>query len=324
MLSLSSRWRALQESNPDFGTYASMLILTAVLIIFMSFISEQFLTAQNFYNIFVQLPYYLVLAVGLTIVLATGGIDISIGSLTGLSASIMGYMMIHYGFPVWMSILAGILVGVLGGLFNGLFITKFKVAPIIVCLGTFTMFRALAYEFTGGHVVFGLPTQVQAFTRVTFLGFPGSLWLALLTVAWGLYFMNKTKTGREILALGGNEKAASLAGINVSKLKYITYGIMGLMCAFSGLITMARLNVADPQSGTGYEFHVLAAVVLGGTSVWGGRALMLGSFIAVVFLQIANNALYFSGISWFWQRVMIGSIFIIVVAIRTFRAKEDY
>jgi len=324
MSTLVGKWKEWKMTYPDLGTYTSMLILTGVMIIVMTMLSEQFLTVQNFYNIITQSAYYLVLAVGLTIVLTTSGIDISIGSLTGLCASVMGYMMIHYGFPIWMSLLGGLAVGLLGGLFNGFFITKFKVAPIIVCLGTFTMFRALAFEFTGGHVVFGLPDPIQAFTRVTFAGLPASVWVALLTVVWGVYFLNKTRAGREIAALGGNEKAATLAGINVPKLKYMTYGIMGIMCSLSGLISMARLNVADPQTGTGYEFHVLAAVVLGGTSINGGRGLMIGSFIAIIFLQIANNALYFSGISWFWQRVMIGTIFIVVVAIRTFRAKQDY
>ncbi len=320
---LMQRWGQWKRMYPNLGTYASLLSLTVVLIVIMTLASDQFLTRQNFINIITQSAYYLVLSVGMTLVLTTGGIDISIGSLVGLSSSVMGFMIIAYGQPVWLSILTGTLVGVLGGAFNGFFIVKFRVAPIIVTIGTFTMFRALAYQFTGGEIVFGLPPEVRWITQSGFLGLPVSVYIAFAVVAWGIFFLAKTRSGREISALGGNEKAAALAGLNVGWQKFKVYCIMGLLCALAGLITMARLGVGDPKAGTGYEFHVIAAVVLGGTAITGGRGLMVGSFIAVIFLQIANNGLYFSGISWFWQRVMIGTIFIVVVALRTFRTTQE-
>jgi len=323
MEAVTRKWNQWKLVYPDLGTYTSMLALTGVLIIIMTIASDQFLTYQNFRNILIQTTYYMVLAVGLTIVLTSSGIDLSIGSMVGLTSSVMGFMIINYGYPIWLSLLAGVLVGLLGGAFHGLFIVKFNVPPIIVTLGTFTMFRALAYQFTGGHIVFGLPEQVLWITRGTFLNIPVSVYIALVVVVWGIFFLNKTKTGREITAMGGNEIATALAGINVAKLKYMVYGIMGVLCSIAGLITMARLNVASPSAGMGYEFHVLAAVVLGGTSIKGGRGLMIGSVIAVILLQIANNGLYFSGISWFWQRVMIGTIFIVVVALRTYKSKNE-
>ncbi len=317
------KWNDWKVSNPYIGIIFSLLGILLAIVVVMSFVSDRFLTPINITNVLTQASIFMIMAVGMTLVMTTSGIDIAVGSTLGLSVSILGYASIVYGFPVWATILVGLAIGALGGAFNGLVIVKFKVAPIIVTLGTWTLFRGLAYVFTGGHLVFGFPRSFRWIAEGRILGLPFPVILAGAVFLGGYYLLHMTRFGSHLTAIGGNEDAAILAGINVRRTKFLVYVISGLLAGLAAVVTASRLDTADPNAGVGWELTVIAATVLGGTSLFGGRGLMVGTLLGVILLQLLSNAMVMAGIGFYWQRVLFGLIFVLVVAIRTRRTKES-
>jgi len=323
MEAIQRKWEELKILNPHLGVIFSLLAMLILIIIVMPFVSDRFLTATNIVNQLTQASIFLIMAVGMTLVMTTSGIDIAVGSHLGLAVSIIGIVGIGYGFPVWATILAGLAAGALGGAFNSVFIVNFKVPPIIVTLGTWTVFRGLAYVLTGGQLVFGFPREFVWIARGNLLGIPVPVILAVLAFIFGYILLHKTAYGSYLSALGGNEEAAMLAGINVKKIKFSVYVIAGMLTGLAAIITSARLDTAHPTAGIGYELTVIAATVLGGTLLFGGRGLMIGTLIAVLFLQVLTNAMIMGGVGIYWQRVLFGFIFVLVVAIRTIRTEKQ-
>jgi len=322
MQAVLRKWDQWKMTNPNIGIIVSLLCILGLTILVMSFVSDRFLTIVNIMNVLSQASVFLIMAVGATLVMTTSGIDIAVGSLLGLSVSILGYANIQYGFPIWATILVGLAVGALGGAFNGLVIVKFKVYPIIVTLGTWSLFRGLAYVLTGGDLVFGFPKAFVWISEGRILGIPFPVLLASLTFLLGYYLLHKTRFGSHITAIGGNEEAALLAGINVKQLKFSVYVIAGVLAGLAAVITSARLDTAHPTAGIGYELNVIAATVIGGTALIGGRGIMIGTLLGVIFLQVLSNSMLLGGVDFYLQRVFFGLIFILVVAIRSFHGQR--
>ncbi len=323
MEAIQRKWEDLKILNPHLGIIFSLLGMLLLVILVMPFITDRFLTTANIVNQLTQASIFLIMAVGMTLVMTTSGIDIAVGSHLGLTVSIIGIVGIGYGYPVWATILAGLVAAALGGAFNSVFIVNFKVPPIIVTLGTWTVFRGLAYVLTGGRLVFGFPSEFVWIARGNVLGIPVPVFLAGLAFIFGYILLHKTAYGSYLAALGGNEEAAMLAGINVRKVKFSVYVIAGLLTGLAAIITSARLDTAHPTAGIGYELTVISATVLGGTLLFGGRGLMIGTLIAVLFLQVLTNAMIMGGVGIYWQRVLFGFIFVLVVAIRTIRSEKQ-
>ena len=321
---LKLRWDKILEERPGLGILVSTALFGLILVLILTFASDRFLTVRNITNIFNQFSVYLILAVGMTLVMDTGGIDISVGSMVGIGTVILGTAVIRDGMAWWVGILL-VMVGTTAcGLFNALFVVKFKVPAIIVTLGTLTMFRGIAYVYQEGQTYFGFPPQIVWFSRTRLFGLiPLPVILSLLILVAGHIFLTRTRTGRHLSAVGGNEKAARLSGINVGFVRGLAFVIMGVLAGIAAVLNTARLDASQAVAGTGYELHVIASVVVGGTSLFGGKSLMIGTFLGVLILGILENGLLLAGVSYYFQRVFLGLIFILVVAFRTVREKRE-
>lgn len=316
------RVRAGRESIRSYPLLATLLGTAAallLLIILMSSFSEVFLSSRNIQNILTQSSIYVILGVGMTIVMNTGGIDISVGSIVGLSTSLMGGFIIGMEVAPWLGVVGTIAIGTLCGLFNAVMIAVFKIPPIITTLGTWTAFRGLAFVYLEGTVHYGYPASVIWFGRGTVFGVPVSIIVAIAVAAWGGYFLKYTRAGRYTTAIGGNEEAALRAGINVGLYRGLAYVISGTMAGIATVIVTSRLDASQATMGAGMELHAIAAVVIGGTALFGGRSTIIGTVLGVLILQVLENGLLLVGMTTFWQRVFLGLIVIFAVGLRTFK-----
>lgn len=313
-------WRKFFDGNPDAALLLSTVAILVFLVVVFSFTSSSFFSTPVLINILTQASIYVIAGVGMTIVLTSGGIDISIGSIIGLSATVMGIALIDYGVPAGLAIVLGLVIGIACGLFNGFLIAVVKVPPIIVTLGTLTLFRGLAYLLGGGTVYMRFPDLMQWIGSGVVLGIPVPIYIAALVLIWGQLFLQRTRAGQRITAVGGNEEAARLSGINVTFYKMLTYVIMGILTGITAIVIIARQDASQAVMGFGIELQVIAAVVLGGTSLFGGRGVVLGTALGALILGVLQTGLLTSGVVEFWQLVTIGLLLIAVVAIR--RARE--
>jgi erythritol transport system permease protein len=273
-----------------------------------------------------------ILAIGMTYVILTGGIDLSVGSVVGLAAMIAGGL-INQGlvlpmfgvvvyFNVWLIILMTLVVGVLIGGLNGLLITRFTVAPFIATLGIMYVARGLALLRSNGATfpnLVGDPelgnTGFQLLGSGSFIGIPVPIWLMMGFGAVGVFVANKTPYGRKVFAIGGNERAAELSGIRVNRIKLSVYMISGFCAAMTGLIIASQLLAAHPATGEAFELNAIAAVVLGGTSLSGGRGGVGGTIIGAFVIGVLSDGLVLLGVSEFWQIVIKGIVIILAVVV---------
>ncbi len=317
--SLLGRIRSDIESRPMLGTLLGTAAALLALIVIMSFLSPFFLTHRNVMNILNQSAIYVIMGVGMTLVLNTSGIDISIGSIVGLATSIMGSLIIAMDFAPWIGVVGALAVATACGLFNALMIVWLKVPPIITTLGTWTSFRGLAYVYLEGNIYYGFPPSISWIANGNILGIPVPIIIAILTACAGGYFLRCTRAGQYTTALGGSEQAARRAGINVGFYRGLVYVISGFLAGVATLIITARLDASQANTGQGMELHTIAAVVIGGTALFGARATIIGTILGVLILQVLENGLLLAGVSNFWQRVGLGLIVIGAVGLRTYR-----
>lgn len=312
-------WTDLLERHPDSGLLLSSLAILVLLIIIFSFTSERFFSQAVLVNVLTQTSIYVIAGVGMTLVLTSGGIDISIGSIIGLTATILGIVVIDLGYPAGIGLLVALAVGAVCGAFNGFLVAVVRVPAIIVTLGSLTFFRGLAYLLGEGRVYMRFPEVMVWLGAGTIAGIPVPVWIAAATVLWGHYFLKSTRRGQRIVAVGGNEEAARLAGINVVATKWLTFVIMGVLTGLTTIVIVARQDAAQAVMGFGIELHVIAAVVLGGTSLFGGKGLVLGTVLGALILGVLQTGLLLSGVAQFWQLVTLGLLLIVVVAARIAR-----
>jgi ribose transport system permease protein len=285
-----------------------------ILFIIVSILNPSFLEPLNILNLLRQVSINALIAFGMTFVILTGGIDLSVGAILALSSALTAGMIVSGVDPI-IAILIGCILGGVMGIINGLLITRGKMAPFIATLATMTLFRGLTLVYTDGNPITGLGDNYlfQLFGRGYFLGIPVPAITMIITFIVLYIVLHKTPFGRKTYAIGGNEKASLISGIKVPKVKVMIYGLSGLLAALAGAILTSRLNSAQPTAGTSYELDAIAAVVLGGTSLSGGKGRIFGTLIGALIIGTLNNGLNLLGVSSFYQMVVKGIVIIIAV-----------
>lgn len=303
------RWTRIRRSTVF---YPSIGLL--VVCIVMSFASDSFLSAANLQNIARQVSINAIIAVGMTCVILAGGIDLSVGSVMALSGTLAAGFMIG-GLNPTLALIAGLLIGLAFGIANGLFVAYAKMPPIIVTLATMGIARGLALIYTGGYPIDGLPGWIRYFGSGTLLGIqvPILIMLAVYLAAWVL--LERTPYGRYIYAIGGNEEATRLSGVRVARYKLLVYSIAGLTSAIAAIVLTGRLMSGQPNAGVGFELDAIAAVVMGGTAITGGRGAIAGTLIGALLLGVLNNGLNMVGINPYIQNVIKGGIILLAIYI---------
>lgn len=304
-----------------FQKFSAIIILLAIIII-MSIGSENFFQGQNFLNIINQSSVLGIIAIGMTFVIITGGIDLSVGSIMSLSGCIMAMGVTQWGLPPVAAILLGITAGMLIGIINGLIITVGKIQPFIATLGTLTAVEGVALLVSNGLPISGIPEQILVLGSKKPGAVPPSLFVFAAVAFVGWLILNRTVLGRNTIAVGGNEEASQTAGIKTDLTKVIVYGFSGLCCGIAGLVMMGRLNSANALMGSGYELQTITSVALGGTSMAGGVGTIGGTIIGVLTIGVLNNGLDLMNITPFWQKVILGIMIVAVVILDSWRKRK--
>ena len=305
----------------ELTTVIALIILMAVITI----INSNFLTANNLLNLLLQVTSNALIAFGMTFVILTGGIDLSVGSILALSSALTAGLL-GSGMPVTLAILISLILGCILGMMNGLLISYGKLAPFIVTLATMTIFRGATLVYTNGNpITKGLSDTFlfQFLGQGYIVGIPFPVIIMFIVFIVLDVLRNKTAFGKSVYAIGGNEKAAYISGVKLNKVKIIIYSISGIMASISGLIITSRLSSAQPTAGASYEMDAIAAVVLGGTSLSGGKGRILGTLIGALIIGVLNNGLNIIGVSAFWQQVVKGVVILIAVLIDRFKVVKQ-
>lgn len=304
----SSSQSVLQKLGPLLG-----LILLVVIITIMS---PNFLTVNNLMNVLRQVSINALIAFGMTFVILTGGIDLSVGSILALTGAVTAGLLAGGMDPI-LAMLIGLVLGAILGAINGIIISKGNVAPFIATLATMTIYRGLTLVYTEGRPISGLGDSVsfQMIGKGYFLGIPVPVVTMIVSFAVLYFILKKTTFGRRVYAVGGNEEASRLSGIKVGRIKIYVYALTGALAALASLILTSRLNSAQPTAGNMFELDAIAAVVLGGTSLTGGRGWIVGTLIGALIIGVLNNGLNLIGVSSFFQQVVKGAVILLAVLI---------
>lgn len=306
------------KENPNFGTFIALILL----VVIVSVLNSNFLQVSNLMNLLRQLIINGFIALGMTYVILTGGIDLSVGSTLAFTSAIFAGLM-QSGMNSILAILISIALGAILGFVNGLLITKGKLAPFIVTLATMTIYRGATLVYTDGRPIPGQRDNfIFAFLgRGKVFGIPFQVILFAIIFILLVVLLKKTTFGRKVYAVGGNEKASFISGINIDRVKVIVYTISGVLATISGLVLTSRLNSAQPTAGSAYEMDAIAAVVLGGTSMTGGSGSIVGTLIGILILGVLNNGLNLLGVSSFYQQIVKGVVILLAVLVDRKRNK---
>jgi ribose transport system permease protein len=308
----------------DLARFQSLIALF-VLCLVLALMTDNFVTADNFWNVMRQISVNVCISVGMTLVILTAGIDLSVGSVLALCGAITAGLLkngisissdnLFIGFTVFGVLITGLLSGGILGFINGCFITKFKVPPFVATLAMLTVARGFTMLWTKGHPITGLGDSFGFLGTGWFLGIPMPVWISGIIVLCAAILTGKTHFGRYIYAIGGNENAARLSGIPITKIKVSVYALAGMLAAVGGLLVTARLDSATPNAGISYELDAIAAVVIGGTSLSGGRGTIWGTVLGAIIIGVLNNGLVLLDVSPFWQQVIKGLVILLAVII---------
>jgi len=322
----------LQNYRANLIRFQSLIALL-LLCLALSIMSDKFLTVSNAWNVMRQISVNICISTGMTLIVLTAGIDLSVGSVLALCGAITAGLLrngiefpasnLFLGFTLLGAVIAGILTGSALGAFNGWAITKFKVPPFVATLAMLTIARGLTMLWTQGFPISGLGDTFLYFGTGWLLGIPVPVWISGIIVLIAVLITNKTRLGRYIYAIGGNESASKLSGINVNRVKIIVYTIAGALAAIGGILVTSRLDSAQPNAGTSYELDSIAAVVIGGTSLSGGRGTILGTVQGAIIIGVLNNGLVLLNVSPFWQQVVKGFVILLAVIIDKSNSKND-
>jgi ribose/xylose/arabinose/galactoside ABC-type transport system permease subunit len=299
-----------------------LTIVVISLALIFSLINPRFATIANFANVLTQASYYIIIAVGMTFVITSAGIDLSVGSLLAL-VTVIGFDLIKDGtvHPLLGVLIMFALGGGIGCL-TGLLIAFVKIPPFIATLAMMVSLRGLALLHSAGNMHYGLPSSLTWLGQGDLLGVPVPVIIALAFAVFGGWLYNHTKFGLHVRAVGGNREAARLAGVPVNLVEVMVYVLMGLVTALGGLIMIARIDSTQATIGTAMEIHVIAAVIIGGTSLFGGSGTVYGTVMGALLLSMMTNALVIAGVDYFWQLVVMGVIVLIAVAINNLRERR--
>ncbi|MDR1785012.1 MAG: ABC transporter permease [Spirochaetaceae bacterium] len=303
----------MKKVQIDWSRYGILFAWIALILVF--FIAQpKFLSVNNILNILRQVAIVGVCSAGMTFVILTGGMDLSVGSILGLS-TVAGALMMSNGVPPLIAMAITLLIGVCSGFLNALFVNIFGIAPIIMTLGTMTALRGVAYIICGGYPVYGIPEKFLFLGQGYVGGIPVPVIIMILAFAAGYFVLNRTTFGRSVYGIGGNVEVARLSGVNVKKTLYIIYMAAGALYALAGSILLARVNSGQPKAGEGYEMDVITACVLGGISIAGGEGRITGVIVGVLMMGTLTNGMIIMNIPEFWQWVVKGTVLIFAVTI---------
>lgn len=301
-----------------------LLVPIVLFAIVIGMQSEQFFTVANQLTIMRAASTYVIVGVGQALVMTSRNIDLSVGSMLGLIMGLVGTFLFNGG-NVALAMVLAIGLGAAFGLFNGAVVTYLRVPALLATLGTLVAFRGLVNQFMYGTTVSRFPAPIvwMGQGKVTSLGIPVPVLFAIITVIIGAILYHYTRLGRYAVAIGGNEEAAILSGINVRRWKMALYAFQGMCVGLASLIWLGRLDAAHPGFGTAMELHVIAGVVLGGTILFGGFATMWGVVLGMLLIEILGNGLLLAGLGFYWQHVFLGFMLIIAVALQMARYRKQ-
>jgi ribose transport system permease protein len=303
---------APREKKVSFGWIRSASVVAGVALLFIIFsvLTSSFYAPNNLLDILLQSSINAMIAVGMTLVVMARGIDLSVGSVVGLTSMITASLLPQ---NFLLGIVAGIVLGVLCGLINGVLIAKLKLPDFIVTLGMLSIYRGAALIFTDGKPIYGIDATFRAIFAGDVGGIPTPVILALAIALLAFLVVRYTALGEQIIAVGGNEEAARLAGINVDRVKICVYAISGLLATFAGFVLIGRIGAAEPIGGTGFELQAIGAAVIGGASLFGGEGNPLGALVGALTLGAMQNGLTLLNVPSFWQLVATGVVVIVAV-----------
>jgi ribose transport system permease protein len=300
---------------PEVGTFLPLLAFT----IFFYLLDPVLLSASNVGSLLRSMSYVGVIAIGMTLLMICGEIDLSVGSVAGLCAVLCAWLMKNAGWPVVLALIAALLAGGFAGLINGVVAVRAKVPAFIATLGMMHIARGLNYLICAGYPIYPLPESVRAFGAADALGTSWSFIIFIVLTAAFDFVLRWSVPGRTIYATGGNQEVARLAGINTQLVKIGCFVLTGALAGLGGMLLMFRINVGQPEIGVGWELEVISAVVIGGVSLFGGVGTVIGTLWGLAIMQVIRSGLVISGVNTHWQTVAVGSIMIFAVLIDLLR-----
>jgi len=291
--------------------------IVGVMFLIMSSASPYFLTSGNLLALLLALSLESLIAVAMTNLMASGGFDMSVGSIVAFTGAAVA-MLMKLGFPVPIAVLAGLCVGAAAGLFNGFTVAVIGINPFVTTLASLSLFRGLTMIITQGKNIAPLPAAFNAIGQTKILGVQSPIWITLFFVALGDIMLRKSRFFRQNYFIGGNERTARLSGIHVTKMKILNYALTGFFAGLAGVILTSRLGAASVTTGTGLELRVITAVIIGGASLGGGEGTVLGAFFGSLLMALIINALTLLGVDVYWQTFVIGATLLAAVLIDQF------
>jgi ribose transport system permease protein len=304
------RWYRLLMERRDI----SLLLTIVVMVLAITRITPHFLTMMNMRTLGLAVASNGILVIGMTILMVGGGIDLSIGSTYGLASIVVG-MLLAEGFPVLPGIGVGLLIGLAAGLLHAVLINRFMLSPFLATLGTMSVFRGLIWVVTGGHSVVGLPSSFLVLGQTKVLGLQLPVYIMAVCVIIADFLLRRSVYLRQMFYIGFNRQSAVAAGIPVARVTSFAYILSALLAAFAGMLDAARLGAVYIQAGTGLEFQIITAAVVGGTALSGGKGTIFGSLLGVIIMAMLTNVFNLVGVNMYWQMVLVGVILVAVVAL---------
>jgi ribose/xylose/arabinose/galactoside ABC-type transport system permease subunit len=305
---------ALQKVNLGILRKYAVVLVLLLLVLLFSLVNPQFFSARNFSNIVTQNTYFIIVAIGLAFVLISGGIDLSVGYQMSLVGIIMAMMMTTWALPVWLALVAGLALGTFLGLINGLIVTRIRTFPLIVTLATSVVFQGVSYIVSKAGTYRNYPQSFQDITKLRWLGVPLDVYLAIVIIIIVSVVFYQTKIGTRVVALGGNEEALRLSGINTKRFKMLIYTTCGFFTAIATIVMVSKANSMQPSFGPGTEFTALTAAIVGGVSFLGGEGNIPALVAGVFVLAVLGNGMQLAGWSTYAQFIVRGLILLGAVA----------
>jgi len=296
--------------------YGIVVVLIALIVLFSS-LSDRFLSASTLFTIMRQVSITGIISVGMTFVMLTGGIDLSVGAVAGLTSVVAAVLMVA-GVPVLLACVICLLLAIGFGYINGFAVNVFNIPPLIGTLGTMTSLRGVAYLISNGVPVYGFPDSVKSFAQGSLWGVPYPVILMMAIFVLGSFILSRTRLGRYIYGVGGNEEASHLSGVSVTRIKYIVYCISGFLAGLAGLVLLSRTNSGQPSAGAGYEMDAITAVVLGGVLITGGKGNIWLVIVGVLIMGTLSTGMVMNNINDYVQQVIKGLVLIGGVAFAQF------
>lgn len=306
-----------------YGTQISTLFALLILCIVLSNLSDSFLKVGNLLTVLLQSSINSVIAVGMTFIIISGGIDLSVGSIVALATAVMGELVVNRGVNPIVGIIIALSIGLVVGIIQGSIIAYINIPPFIVTLGGMTIWRGVALEFVQGQNLYGLPKSLTWLGRSSIGPIPTAVVAAVIIYLIGWYMLKRTKFGLYTYAVGGNEDATRLSGINIKKTKIQIYAFAGLLCGVAGIMIAGRMNGTSAIVGNGYELDAIAAVAIGGTAMSGGKGNIWGTLIGAVVMGVIRNGLNLLSVSPYWQMIIIGVVIVTAVAVDALRSGKE-